>query len=83
VVAKFDHAGDKKSHSLKGLHCTSPTPLFDGYQGNQRAMVAALPGLRPGATVSHGERITRVMLTDDQMALRWKMQSPRCRARGR
>ena len=52
-----------------------PTQLFDGYQGNQSAMVAALPGLRPGATINHGERITTVTLSNDQMAIRWKTQS--------
>jgi hypothetical protein len=52
-----------------------PTELFDGYQGNQSAMVAALPGLRPGATINHGERITSVALANDQMAIRWKTQS--------
>ena len=52
-----------------------PTELFDGYQGNQSAMVAALPGLRPGATINHGERITSVTLANDQMAIRWKTQS--------
>jgi hypothetical protein len=52
-----------------------PTELCDGYQGNQSAMVAALPGLRPGATINHGERITSVALADNQMAIRWKMQS--------
>ncbi|RON41810.1 hypothetical protein [Pseudomonas brassicacearum] len=52
-----------------------PSELFDGYQGNQSAMVAALPGLRPGATINHGERITSVALANDQMAIRWKTQS--------
>ena len=52
-----------------------PTELFDGYQGNQSAMVAALPGLRPGATINNGERITSVALANDQMAIRWKTQS--------
>jgi len=52
-----------------------PTELFDGYQGNQSAMVAALPGLRPGATINHGECITSVALADNQMAIRWKTQS--------
>ena len=52
-----------------------PTELFDGYQGNQSAMVAALPGLRPGATINNGERVTSVALANDQMAIRWKMQS--------
>lgn len=52
-----------------------PTELFDGYQGNQSAMVAALPGLRPGATINHGERITSVALADNQMAIRWTTQS--------
>ncbi|QZD69438.1 hypothetical protein [Pseudomonas sp. 3-2] len=48
-----------------------PTELFDGYQGNQSAMVAALPGLRPGATINAGERVQRVYLDGDQMALWW------------
>lgn len=52
-----------------------PVELFDGYQGNQSAMIAALPGLRPGATVNHGERITSVALIDNQMAIRWTTQS--------
>ncbi|MDU9040258.1 hypothetical protein NHG97_16290 [Pseudomonas corrugata] len=52
-----------------------PMELFDGYQGNQSAMVAALPGLRPGATINTGERITSVTLANDQMAIRWKTQS--------
>ncbi|MEB0044683.1 MULTISPECIES: hypothetical protein [unclassified Pseudomonas] len=52
-----------------------PPELFDGYQGNQSAMVAALPGLRPGATINQGERITSVTLANDQMAIRWKTQS--------
>lgn len=49
--------------------------LFDDYQGNQSAMIAALPGLRPGATINHGERITSVALVDNQMAIRWTTQS--------
>lgn len=52
-----------------------PTELFDGYQGNQSAMIAALPGLRPGATINNGERITSVALANDQMAIQWKTQS--------
>lgn len=52
-----------------------PMELFDGYQGNQSAMVAALPGLRPGATINTGERVTSVALANDQMAIRWKTQS--------
>ncbi|KIQ61096.1 hypothetical protein [Pseudomonas fluorescens] len=52
-----------------------PMELFDGYQGNQSAMVAALPGLRPGATINTGERVTSVTLANDQMAIRWKTQS--------
>jgi hypothetical protein len=52
-----------------------PAELFDGYQGNQSAMVAALPGLRPGATINQGERITSVTLADNKMAIRWTTQS--------
>ncbi|NMY03694.1 hypothetical protein HBO12_12080 [Pseudomonas sp. WS 5059] len=51
-----------------------PAELFDDYQGNQSAMIAALPGLRPGATIKHGERITSVALVDNQMAIRWTTQ---------
>ncbi|EPJ80814.1 hypothetical protein CFII64_17891 [Pseudomonas sp. CFII64] len=52
-----------------------PAQLFNDYQGNQSAMVAALPGLRPGATINHGERITSITLADTQMAIRWTTQS--------
>ncbi|MOA67938.1 hypothetical protein D3C78_1953210 [compost metagenome] len=52
-----------------------PVELFDGYQGNQSAMVAALPGLRPGASINQGERVTSVTLGGNQMAIRWTMQS--------
>lgn len=48
-----------------------PTELFDDYQGNQSAMVAALPGLRPGATINNGERVTSVALSGIQMAIKW------------
>ena len=49
--------------------------LFDDYQGNQSAMIAALPGLRLVTTINHGERITSVALIDNQMAIRWTRQS--------
>jgi hypothetical protein len=52
-----------------------PVELFDGYQGNQSAMIAALPGLRPGATINPGERITSVTLAGNQMAIKWTTQS--------
>ncbi|AIS15533.1 prophage PssSM-01 [Pseudomonas chlororaphis subsp. aurantiaca] len=52
-----------------------PVELFDNYQGNQSATIAALPGLRPGATINQGERVTTVTLSDNQMGIRWKMQS--------
>jgi hypothetical protein len=51
-----------------------PVSLFDGYQGNQSAMIAALPGLRPGATINQGERITSVTLAGTQMAIKWTTQ---------
>ena len=51
-----------------------PTELFDGYQDNQSAMIAALPGMRPGATINQGERVTSVTLAGTQMALKWKTQ---------
>ena len=52
-----------------------PVDLFKDYQNNHSAMIAALPGLRPGASINQGERITQVTLTGDQMAIRWKTQS--------
>ena len=52
-----------------------PVELFDGYQGNQSAMIAALPGLRPGATINQGERITSVTFAGNQMAIKWTTQS--------
>lgn len=48
-----------------------PVELFDDYQGNQSAVVAALPGLRPGATINNGERVTSVALSGTQMAIKW------------
>ncbi|MGV6475030.1 hypothetical protein [Azotobacter vinelandii] len=52
-----------------------PVELFDDYQGNRSALVAALPGLRPGAAINQGERITHVTLAGNQMAIRWTTQS--------
>lgn len=49
-----------------------PIALFDNYQVNQSAEVAALPGLRPGALINQGLRITSVALTGTQMGLKWK-----------
>lgn len=52
-----------------------PVSLFDGYQGNQSAMITALPGLRPGVSINQGERITSVTLSGTQMAIKWTTQS--------
>ena len=52
-----------------------PVELFDVYQGNQSAVIAPLPGLRPGATINQGERITSVTLAGNQMAIKWTTQS--------
>lgn len=49
-----------------------PVELFDAYQGNQSAQIAALPGLRPGAMINQGLRITAVTLTGTHMVLKWK-----------
>lgn len=49
-----------------------PIELFNDYQGNQSAMIAALPGLRPGASINQGERVTHVTFAGNQMAIRWK-----------
>jgi len=51
-----------------------PLELFDGYQGNQSATISALPGLRPGATINQGERITSVTLSGTQMGIKWTTQ---------
>lgn len=51
-----------------------PIELFEGYQDNQSALVVALPGMRPGATINQGERVTSVTLAGTQMALKWKTQ---------
>ena len=60
---------------LAGVPLPLPVALFNDYQNNQSAMIAALPGLRPGASINQGERITQVTLTGNQMAIRWKTQS--------
>jgi len=52
-----------------------PIELFNEYQGNQSAVIAALPGLRPGASINNGERITSVALAGTQMSIRWTKQS--------
>jgi hypothetical protein len=52
-----------------------PTQLFNDYQGNQSAVIAALPGLRPGATINQDLRITNVTLSGTQMAIKWTTQS--------
>ena len=49
-----------------------PVGLFDNYQSNQSAEIAALPGLRPGAMINQGQRITAVTLAGTQMVLKWK-----------
>lgn len=51
-----------------------PIELFDGYQGNESAMVAAMPGIRPGATFNQAQRIVSVSLAANQMGLKWKKQ---------
>jgi hypothetical protein len=48
-----------------------PIELLSNYQGNHSATVAALPGLRPGATLNHGERVTSVTLAGTEMSLQW------------
>ena len=62
------------AHSFFGARSALqlPVELFNDYQGNQSAMIAALPGLRPGATINQGERITHVTLSGNQMGIRWK-----------
>jgi len=49
-----------------------PVELFEHYPGNQSAEIAALPGLRPGAMINTGQRITAVTLTGTHMVLKWK-----------
>lgn len=52
-----------------------PVELFDGYQGNQSATIAALPGIRPGATFNDCRRITSVSLSDQSMGIKWTVPS--------
>ncbi|CRM21570.1 hypothetical protein [Pseudomonas sp. 58 R 12] len=61
--------------SFFGIHSPLqlPVELFDGYQGNQSAMIAALPGLRPGATINQGERVTSLALP----ATKWRSNGRR------
>lgn len=49
-----------------------PVELFNRHQGNHSAEIAALPGLRPGAMINQGQRITAVTLTGTHMVLKWK-----------
>jgi hypothetical protein len=49
-----------------------PVELFDNHQGNQSAEIAALPGLRPGAMINHGQRVTSVTLAGTNMVFKWK-----------
>ncbi|MFL6968460.1 hypothetical protein ACJ6X8_19705 [Pseudomonas alvandae] len=49
-----------------------PVELFDSHQANQSAEIAALPGLRPGAMINHGQRVTSVMLAGTNMVFKWK-----------
>lgn len=51
-----------------------PPQLFEAVQGNQRALIAALPGLRPGASFNHRQRIVSITLSDSKMAVKWKTQ---------
>ena len=51
-----------------------PSELFDGDQGNESAMVAAMPGIRPVATFNQAQRIVSVSLAANQMDLKWKKQ---------
>ena len=52
-----------------------PVDLFDGYLCNQKAMIAASPGVRLNATINQGKRITSVAFIDNQMAIRGTTQS--------
>lgn len=52
-----------------------PVELFNEYQGNRSAVIAALPGLRPGASINNGERVTSVALAGNQMSIKWTKQS--------
>jgi hypothetical protein len=49
-----------------------PRELFDDYHRNQSAVIGVLPGLRPGASINQGQRISAVTLTGNQMAIKWK-----------
>lgn len=62
------------SFSVPGRRCSCRLNCLTATRATS-AMVAALPGLRPGATINQGERVTSVTLSDNQMGIRWKTQS--------
>lgn len=49
-----------------------PVEMFDQYRSNQSAVIGVLPGLRPGAPINQGQRISVVTLSGNQMAIKWK-----------
>lgn len=51
-----------------------PPELFEAYHGDQTALIAAMPGLRPGASFNSAQRIISITLSDSKMALKWKTQ---------
>lgn len=52
-----------------------PVELLKHYQGNESAVIGAIPGLRPGAMLNPGQRLTSVTLAGTEMALRWTTRS--------
>ena len=45
--------------------------LFKNYKGNNMATIAPLPGIRPGARINDERLISSVILTNDDMVLKW------------
>ncbi|MNE68778.1 hypothetical protein D3C80_1644570 [compost metagenome] len=52
-----------------------PVELLKHYQGNESAVVGAIPGLRPGALLNPGQRLTSITLAGTEMALKWTTRS--------
>lgn len=51
-----------------------PAEFLTDYQSSGGATLPCIPGLRPGAHIEGGRRLTSVYLINDQMTLKWTAQ---------
>lgn len=49
--------------------------FFKDYQGNNMGTLTPLPGLRPGALINNNQIITSLMLTNEEMTIKWNKLS--------